>query len=113
MRDYEIKRGHLKNIEGEGLPKLMEGLFGPVRKEGDWYVCSFGALKYVKCKLEGKDKIWVDSETDRTVDMGVAQQTMGVWNDFLEAATGMDAKARKKRSEAAAKKGAEDVPEKV
>lgn len=113
MRDYELRRGHWKNLEGEKLAKLMESLFGPVRKEGDWYVASFGALKWVKCRMEGKEKLWVDSETDRTADMGVAQQTMGVWNDFLEAATGHNAKQRSKRSQEAAKKGAggEDVPD--
>ena len=44
--------------------------------------------------------------------MGVAQQTMGVWNDFLEAATGYDAKQRAKKAQEAAKKGAgDDVPD--
>lgn len=112
MRDYEIKRGHWKNLEGDKLPKLMETLFGTVKKEGEWYVATFGALKYIKVKAEGKDKLWVDSETDRSADMGVAQQTMGVWNDFLEAATGYDAKQRGKRAQAAAKKDSgDDVPD--
>ena len=113
MRAYEVKRGHYKNLEGDKLQKLMENLFGPVHKDGEWLVASFGALKMVKCKLEGKDKLWVDSETDRSADMGVAQQTMGVWNDFLEAATAYDTKQRAKRSQEAAKKGSggDDVPD--
>lgn len=112
MRAYEIRRGHYKNLEGDKLQKLMETLFGTVHKEGEWLVASFGALKSVKCRLEGTDKVWVDSETDRSADMGVAQQTMGVWNDFLEAATGYDAKQRAKKAQEAAKKGAGDgVPD--
>ena len=113
MRDYEIKRGHYKNLEGDKLEKLMETLFGPVHKEGEWLVASFGALTFVKAKLEGKDKLWVDSQTDRNADMGVAQQTMGVWNDFLEAATGYNTKQRAKRAQEAAKKAAGDIPDKV
>lgn len=112
MRAYEIKRGHYKNVEGDKLPRLMETLFGTVRQDGAWYVASFGALKHVKCRLDGKEKVWVDSETDRSADPGVAQQTMGVWNDFLEAATGYDAKQRAKKAQEAAKKGAGgDVPD--
>jgi len=112
MRVYEIKRGHYKNVEGEKLPQLMGTLFGTVTKDGEWYVASFGALKFVKCRIEGKDKFWIDSETDRSADLGIAQQTMGMWNDFLEAATGYDAKQRSKRAQEAAKKDSgEDVPD--
>ena len=113
MRDYELRRGHWKNLEGDKLPKLMENLFGPVTREGAWFVCSFGALKSVKCQLLGKEHIRIDSETDRSADMGVAQQTMGVWNDFLEAATGYDAKQRAKKAKEAAQKAepGEDVPD--
>jgi hypothetical protein len=114
MRDYEIRRGHWKNLEGDKLQKLMEGLFGPVHHEGEWLVASFGALKTVKARAEGKDKLWVDSETDRSADPGLAQQTMAVWNDFLEAATGYNTKQRAKRAQEAAKKaapGAADVPD--
>lgn len=113
MRDYELKRGHWKNLEGDKLQKLMEECFGPVRKEGDWLVASFGALKWVKARPEGKEKVWVDSETDRAAPMEVARQTMHVWNEFLERATGHNAKQRSKRAQAAPKKGGEDVPEGV
>lgn len=115
MRDYELKRGHWKNLEGDKLQKLMEECFGEVRQEGEWLIASFGALKWVKARMEGKDKVWVDSETDRSAPMEVARQTMTVWNDFLERATGYDAKQRGKRAQEAAKKaaGAGDVPDKV
>lgn len=113
MRDYELKRGHWKNLEGDKLQKLMEECFGEVRKEGDWHVATFGALKVVKARLNGKETVSIDSETDRGAAMEVARQTMQVWNDFLERATGYDAKQRAKKAQEAAKKGAADVPDKV
>lgn len=115
LRDYELKRGHWKTIEGDKLQKLMEECFGETRQEGEWLVASFGALKTVKARMEGKEKVWVDSETDRAAPMEVARQTMTVWNDFLERATGYDAKQRGKRATEAAKKaaGAGDVPDSV
>ena len=111
MRDYEIKRGHWKNVEGDKLQKLMEECFGTVHREGEWLVATFGALSEVKAKPEGKDKLWVDSTTDKAAPLEVARQTMQVWNEFLERATGYNTKQRAKRAQEAAKKAAADVPE--
>lgn len=113
MRDYELRRGHWKNLEGDKLQKLMEECFGEVRLEGEWLVAAFGALKMVKARLNGKETVSIDSETDRSASMEVARQTMPVWNGFLERATGYDAKQRAKKAQEAAKKAAGDVPDKV
>lgn len=113
MRDYELRRGHWKNLEGDGLRKLVEECFGPARREGEWLVASFGALKAVKVRVEGKERLWVDSETDKGASPEAARQTMQVWNHFLERATGYNAKQRAKRVQEQAKKGGEDLPEKV
>ena len=113
MRDYELKRGHWKNLEGDKLQKLMEECFGEVRQEEGWLMASFGALKMVKARLNGKETVSIDSETDRSASMDVAKQTMQVWNDFLERATGYDAKQRAKKAQEAAKKAAGDVPDKI
>lgn len=103
MREYEIKRGHYKNLEGDKLQKLMEECFGPVTNDDGTLVASFGAIKAVRAKLLGKDKVMIDPEMDRSAAGDVVPRTMRVWNDFLERATGFNAKQRSQRLQKAAK----------
>ncbi|HVL88142.1 MAG TPA: DUF5611 family protein [Candidatus Thermoplasmatota archaeon] len=110
MREYEIKRGHYKTIEGDELRKVMEEAFGTVTQDGDGYLtATFGAIKRIRVKVLAKDKIAIDSETDREASTDVARQTMTVWNQFLERVTGFNAKQRSQRLQKAAK--AAEVPE--
>jgi len=109
VTDYEIRRGHWKNLDGDKLPALIEAHFGTVQKDGAAYVASFGALRSVRVTMKDKTTLDIQSETDRGADTPTQQRTIRAWNDFLEAVTGYNAKQRAKRAQEKAK--AADVPD--
>lgn len=113
MRDYELRRGHWKNIDGEKLLHLMQDIFGETKKVGNAYqVENWGALTKLYVEQLGKTHVRVDTVMNPKVGNEDAQKTLRAYNDFLELATGYNAKERGKRAQAEAKKaGAEDVPD--
>lgn len=114
MRDYELRRGHWKNIDGERLLHLLQDVFSDGRKEGSGYVVeNFGALTRLYCEQLGKTHVRVDTAMNQKVSNDDAQKTLRAYNDFLELATGYDAKQRAKRAQSETKKGDADVPEGV
>jgi hypothetical protein len=112
MRDYELRRGHWKNVEGEKLLHLMQDVFGETQKVGAGYqVENWGALTRLYCEVLGKTHLRVDTVMNPKVGNDDAQKTLRAYNDFLELATGYNAKERGKRAQAEAKKTGEDVPD--
>ncbi len=113
MRDYELKRGHWKNIDGEKLVHLMQDVFQDnPRKEGTgWIIENFGAISKLYVEQLGKTHLRVDTHMNPNVALEEQQKTMRAWNDFLELSTGYSAKERGKRSQKGAKAGADDVPD--
>lgn len=113
MRDYELRRGHWKQIDGEKLLHLMQDVFGETKKEGNGYVVeNYGGLTRLYVEQLGKTHIRVDTTMNAKVGNEDAQKTLRSYNDFLELATGYNAKERGKRAQAEAKKaGAEDIPD--
>ncbi|HWG89293.1 MAG TPA: DUF5611 family protein [Candidatus Thermoplasmatota archaeon] len=112
MRDYELKRGHWKNIDGDKLVHLMQDVFQEnPQKDGNGYaIHNYGALTKLYAEQLGKTHLRVDTVMNPKVPAEEAQKTMRAWNDFLELATGYNAKERGKRAQAEAKKaGGEDV----
>ncbi len=110
MREYDIKRGHFKNIDGR-LEEIMKECFGSVKKNGEFLESSYGALVYVRAKLDGKTKLIVDSETDKKADLETASRTIKAYNDFLFRVTGMTAKQRGKREQEKLKREAKKALE--
>ena len=111
MRDYELRRGHWKNIDGEKLLHLMQDIFGETQREGNGYVvANYGAINRLYAEQLGKTHLRVDSNLNAKAPAEDAQKTLRAYNDFLELATGYTAKERSKRAQAEAKKGA-DVPD--
>ncbi|MCK4614296.1 MAG: DUF5611 family protein [Thermoplasmata archaeon] len=104
MRDYDIKRGHFKNIEGK-IETIAEEVFGEFEKTGEKIITSFGALKKLEFWLEGKTKLWVDTEMEKDVDDSTAMETHKRYNGLLLRLTGYTAKQRAKRVKDKAKKG--------
>jgi hypothetical protein len=105
MRDYELRRGHWKNIDGEKLLHLMQDVFGETRKEGAGYqVDSYGAITKLYVEQLGKTHLRVDAVTNPKASGDDAQKSLRAYNDFLELATGYNAKERGKRAQAEAKK---------
>ena len=111
--DYDIKKGWMKNIEGDLLPKMMEEIFGNVQCQGDTFVSSYGVMAKIQVKIVSKEimDITVENIPDITsrysgaaLDEAILDSKRKL-NVFAEKATGFDVKARKKRAQDKAKKG--------
>lgn len=105
MQNYDIKRGHFKNIDGSGLENIMKELFGSVKKEGNKFVSSYGALDSISAWTEGKNTLWVDMQMNPKVDDEAASKTIKNYNEFLSKATGFTSKQRRNRLNKKAKEG--------
>ena len=111
--DYDIKKGWMKNIEGDLLPKMMEEIFGNVQYQGDKFISSYGVMAKVEAKIVSKEilDITVENVPDlqskysgAALDEAILDSKRKL-NVFAERATGFDVKARKKRAQDKAKKG--------
>jgi len=105
MRDYELRRGVAKQLEGDGLRRIAVGEFGDAGADGAKVIVSYGALEKLVAWTDGK-RLFVDTTMKPGVPDHVATDTIKAFNAFLEKATGYTAKERGKRAQAAAKKGA-------
>ena len=98
MNEYDIKRGHFEKVDGNGLETLMKDTFGSVKKKDGKLTSSFGALEYITASLLGKKALAVETKMNTDVDDKTATETIRMYNQFLERATGFSAKERRKRS---------------
>lgn len=105
MQEYDIKKGHFKEIEGNKLEKLMKETFGSVKSEGGFLVSSYGALAPIKVRIKSKKSMEIETVMKTDVDNTTASDTIKLYNDFLLAATGFTSKERKRRLNQKAKKG--------
>jgi hypothetical protein len=97
MREYPIKPGNYKNIEGEKLAELIREIFGNVTKEGEMLKASYGAIKELRVQPKGKKVLCVETVMERNVSDAVGEDTRKKYNLFLEKATGYTAKERIKK----------------
>ncbi|HYY48526.1 MAG TPA: DUF5611 family protein [Thermoplasmata archaeon] len=104
MREYELKRGIAKTLEGEGLRTIARETFPDVGMEGGRITVSFGAIERMTAWSDGK-KLFVDTVMKAGVPDHVATETIKAFNAFLEKATGYTAKERSKKAQEAAKRG--------
>jgi hypothetical protein len=105
MKEFDIKKGLGKNLEGDLLGNLMKAVFGNVSKEGDMFVSSFGVLTRIEVKMLSNILLQVDTVSGTPKDDAEIMDSKRKLNDFLEQATGFNAKARMKREQDKAKKG--------
>jgi len=106
MQDYEIKRGHYANIEGEKLGSIVTEIFGKANKLDDnTFETSFGAIGKLTVTLKDKKTITIDTVMNTKVDANTAADTVRRYNVFLEKATGLTSKERVKRINKKAKEG--------
>ena len=105
MQIFDIKRGHYKNLENNGLERIMSEIFETVEKEEDKYIANYGAMKPITVWLKSKKELCVDIATDKDVDNETAMRSIKAKNDFLMKATGFSAKERGKRLQKKAKEG--------
>lgn len=105
MQTFDIKRGHYKNLESEGLEKIMTEIFGEVEREGEKFKANYGAMKPITVWLKGKKELCMDIVTEKDVSEDTAIKTIKAKNEFLLKATGFSAKERSKRLQKRAKEG--------
>jgi hypothetical protein len=107
MTVQDIKRGHWKVVDGDGLKGLLEEYFGtPVAVDDDgWHIVEYGGLRPLKVKLLSKEDLEVVTVSAGDVTDAVASESIRRYNRFLEAVTGFNSKQRSKRLQQKAKKG--------
>ncbi|HXZ23389.1 MAG TPA: DUF5611 family protein [Methanomassiliicoccales archaeon] len=103
--EYDIRKGQYANLEGDGLKNLMVSSFGAVKEENGVLVASFGAIAKIQAKVLDKNRIEIVADMDKGAAPDVQANTIKVWNQFLESATGFTSKERSKRLQKKAKDG--------
>lgn len=105
MSDYDIKKGHFGNVEGQKLEALAREIFGSAKTLPDGTVTfSYGAIE--EGRAVAKSAKSLDASTKmKQVDDATALETIRRWNQFLEMATGFNSKERKARLNKKAKDG--------
>jgi hypothetical protein len=119
MQEYPVKPGHAAKID---FKMIFEASFGAFEEDDGWLKASFGSMPKIWAKQDGKKIFIVDTETDKSIALRLAQgdeeagkiavETQQTWNEFLEGCTGYDAKMRRKKSQEAVKKAAKEAAEK-
>lgn len=109
MVDYDIKRGWFKEIDEGGLERLMKETFGNVTVKDGVHSSEYGVLEAIEAEIMSRTILRVET---RNADIPAGEMkddeildTKRKLNVFVEAATGFDVKARKKRAQDKAKKG--------
>jgi hypothetical protein len=103
--EYDIKRGHFKNLEGDGLKDMLTEFFGGYKEDGDTMIASFGAMKEMRVKLLSNSSLSIETTADTSVSDDVAMDTIRRFYKFLEKVTGFTSKQRKDRLNKKAKEG--------
>jgi hypothetical protein len=103
--DFDIKKGHSASLEGDGLKDLMKSVLGEVKEENGALVSSFGATTRFEVKLLSKTALSVVSSSDKNATAEAMMESNRKYNDFMEKATGFNAKERSKRLQKKAKEG--------
>jgi hypothetical protein len=98
LKEYDIKRGHFKNIDGEKLKELLEETFGEVKLEDDKFMIKYGALQPLIAWIKSKNILCVDTHMETKISEEEINETIKRFNRFLESATGFTAKERVKRA---------------
>lgn len=107
MTVQDIKRGHWRVVDGDGLKGLMEEHFETSVSVDDdgWHMVEYGGLKPLKVKMHSKSELEVITISNPDVDDAVARESIRRYNQFLMAATGFSSKERSKRLQKKVKAG--------
>ena len=98
MQEYDIRRGHYKNLEGDRLKELIESTFGNVEIEEEKYKVYYGALQPLTTWLKDKNILCVETNMEKNKTEEEINETIKRYNKFLESATGFNSKERVKRA---------------
>jgi hypothetical protein len=103
--EFDIKKGHGASLEGDGLRNLMKEVLGKVEDDNGSLVSSFGATTRFEVKLLNKNTLLVVTTSDKGAPAEAMVESNRKYNDFMEKATGFNAKERSKRLQKKAKEG--------
>jgi len=106
MQEYQVKRGHTKDLAGE-VEKVITELFGVKPEKGDGvYAISYGALSRMEVRIgEGGKSVTVHTVSRKDAEEATILETNRRFRTFLDRVTGFTSKERVKR----AKKAVEEV----
>ena len=112
MQSFEVKRGHGKSLENDGLKKIMEEEFGTIgNPEDSAFTASFKALKSIKVEFRSITEIGIETETDNEASPEDSLEAHQAYNRFMKNVTGFNAKQRVDRAKAKAKREAKAAAE--
>ncbi|HEC96513.1 MAG TPA: hypothetical protein ENI59_02430 [Euryarchaeota archaeon] len=94
VREYPIKRGHYKYIEGGKLKKIIQEFFGHVEEKDGKYCTSYGSLEKIEIFLKDKKTLVVSTVPKEEYSPEEALETLKRYNKFLDVVTGYTAKER-------------------
>jgi len=97
MQEFPVKRGQAKNLEDGGLGNIMKDIFDHSEPRDGGFISSHGAIRSIYAELKDKSTLIVDTQMDTSVSDDVALETRKKYNDFMQRATGFNAKERVKR----------------
>jgi hypothetical protein len=106
MQEYQVKRGHTKDLAAE-VEKALSECFGarPERKDGIFAI-SFGALSSMEVRLgQGGKTVMVNTVSRKDVDEATILDTNRRFRRFLDQVTGFTSKERVKRAKKAVEEG--------
>ena len=106
MQEYQVKRGHTKDLAAE-VEKALSECFGarPEKKDGIFSI-SFGALSAMEVSIgEGGKTVTVNTASRKDADEATILDTNRRFRTFLDRVTGFSSKERVKRAKKAVEKG--------
>jgi hypothetical protein len=96
VQKYPMRASARSQLDLERLQSLCRTHFDEARRDGDAVVSRYGAIEEIRTWPEGKE-LAVDMRMNAKVEESVARETIRRYNQFLEDATGFNAKERAKR----------------
>jgi hypothetical protein len=106
MQEYQVKRGHTKDLAGEVEKAFTEGFGVRPERQGETFAISFGALSRMEVRIgEGGRSVTVNTVSRKDADEATILDTNRRFRTFLDRVTGFTSKERVKR----AKKAVEEV----
>jgi hypothetical protein len=99
MQEYPVKRGFTKDLNTAMVEGLKQCFGTEVKKLGDHYQISYGALKLLDISTGGGGKtLIVRTESDKEVSDEVILETNRRFRKYLDYVTGFSTKERVKKS---------------
>jgi hypothetical protein len=99
MQEFQVKRGHTKDLAGDVEKAFTEGFGVRPEREGETFAISFGALSRMEVRIgEGGKSVTVNTVSRKDADEATILDTNRRFRTFLDRVTGFTSKERVKRA---------------